>query len=159
MLTIEQILHLSNRVWNHASIRAELSSLAAAAGLNSEVLVRSVATRWNTVAGVLERSLDMQDVIPQLCDMAQFNKKETRTKDGKVKSTGVRLRRYILNDEEWEVIEQLHRLLDVCLDFLTGARFKSSSRHFRACANMSFPSHLHLRLTRCPPVPVRLCTK
>ena len=88
--------------------------------------------------------------------MAQFNKKETRTKDGKVKSTGVRLRRYILNNEEWEVIEQLHRLLDVRL---FTPQFESSPHLPSLCADTLFPSRLHLQLTKSPPVLVRLCTK
>lgn len=113
MLTHYQILQLSNRVWNNVPICAELVQLTVSAGLNSEVLVRSVVTWWNTIAAVLERVLEMQEVLGELCDMAQFNKKETKSKDGKIKSTGVWLHRYILNEDEWQVIDQLHCLLDV----------------------------------------------
>ena len=73
-------------------------------GLNSEVLVRMVKTRWNTFTMVLARAIEMKDVLSGLCDMHQFNQRDKQ---------GARLRRYILSDEEWKVIEELHRLLDV----------------------------------------------
>ena len=95
-------MKLSTKVWNNVTVRAELARLAKDAELNSEVLVRSVKTRWNTVADVLERAIDMQEVLEELCDMAQFNKK-----------TGVRLRRFLVADEEWIILDELHRLLDV----------------------------------------------
>ncbi|OJT02154.1 Zinc finger BED domain-containing protein RICESLEEPER 2 [Trametes pubescens] len=98
---ITKILTLSRKVWNSPTIRAELSSLATASGLNSDVLVRSVKTRWNTVAEVLARARVMRPVLADLCDMVQFNKPR-----------GVRLRPYILTDEEWTIIDQMHLLLD-----------------------------------------------
>lgn len=97
-------MKLSNKVWNSPLVRAELSRLAADADLNSEVLVRSVKTRWNTVAEVLERALEMKEVLSDLCDMVQFNK-----------AGGVRLRRFMLSEDEWEILAQLHQLLDVSL--------------------------------------------
>lgn len=99
-----QILSLSRKVWNSPAIRGELTSLASAAELDSEVLIRAVKTRWNTVTEVLERALEMREVLGDLCDMAQFNKR-----------SGVRLRRFLLTDEEWEILSQLSRLLDVSL--------------------------------------------
>lgn len=88
-----QILSLSRKVWNSPAIRGELTSLASAAELDSEVLIRAVKTRWNTVTEVLERALEMREVLGDLCDMAQFNKR-----------SGVRLRRFLLTDEEWEIL-------------------------------------------------------
>ena len=87
-------------------VRAELSRLAADAELNSEVLVHSVKTRWNTVVEVLERALEMKDVLADLCDMVQFNRPGS-----------VRLRRFMLTDTEWEILAQLHQLLDVRSNF------------------------------------------
>ncbi|KAL1949782.1 hypothetical protein VTO73DRAFT_8663 [Trametes versicolor] len=99
---LNKILTLSRRVWNSPSIRAELTRLAQATdGVNSEVLIRAVKTCWNTVTEVLERALEMREALGDLCDMAQFNKK-----------TGARLRRYLLTDEEWDILAQLSRLLD-----------------------------------------------
>ena len=72
--------------------------------MNSKVLVRAVKTRWNSFTVLLERALEMKDVLYGLCDMHQFNRPDRR---------GARLRRYILSDEEWTLLEQLYQLLDV----------------------------------------------
>lgn len=61
-----------------------------------------VKTRWNTVATVLDRALELKPILAELCDMHRFNGERS-----------ARLRRYILSDAEWAVLEQLHRLLDV----------------------------------------------
>ena len=97
-----QIARLSQRVWYSPQIRAELARLAGDAGINSEVLVRMVKTRWNTVATVLARALELRPVLDDLCDMHRFNGEKS-----------ARLRRYILSNAEWTVLEQLHALLDV----------------------------------------------
>ena len=83
-------------------MRTELSRLSREAGLQSDVLVRPVVTRWNTVCAVLERALDMQDIVSEVCDQAQFNRRD-----------GVRLRRFILTEEEWSMLDDMYRLLDV----------------------------------------------
>ncbi|OJT02144.1 Zinc finger BED domain-containing protein RICESLEEPER 1 [Trametes pubescens] len=54
---LSKILKLSRKVWNSPTIRAELATLAADTKLNSEVLIRSVKTRWNTITEVLGRAL------------------------------------------------------------------------------------------------------
>jgi len=51
---------------------------------------------------MLGRALTLQPLLFSLCDMAQFNKRD-----------GVQLRRFILEDNEWELLKQLHPLLDV----------------------------------------------
>ena len=83
-----------------------MADLAQNAELNSEVLVRAVRTRWNTVTMTLQRAKEMKDVLTELCDRAQFN----TTARG---ARGMRLRSLILPEEEWEIIDELHRLLDV----------------------------------------------
>ena len=80
----------------------ELAILAGEADLTAEVLVRAVKTRWNTVTMVLERALTLKDVLLELCDKHQFNGPKS-----------ARLRRFILSDEEWTVLQQLYLLLDV----------------------------------------------
>ena len=51
----------------------------------------------------------MRTVLEQLCDMNQFNKGNPLSK-----ASGIRLRRFILSKEEWDIIKQMHRLLSVC---------------------------------------------
>ena len=91
-------------MWNNPHIRVKLEEIAGAAELDSKVLVRAVKTRWNTVTEVLERGLQMREVLGQLCDMTAFNSS---------KSGGVQLRRYTIDDDEWEILEQLFKLLHV----------------------------------------------
>ena len=97
-------MKLSNKVWNNPHIRAALAELAHEARMNSEVLVRAVQTRWNTVTEVLERAITMRDVLGALCDKNAFNS---------TKSGGVQLRRYTISDDKWDILIQLHQLLHV----------------------------------------------
>ena len=85
-------------------MRAELARLANDENIKSEVLVRPVKTRWNTVCMVLERALQLRDALTPLCVMNQFNTSASR---------GMRLKRFVLNDDEWQFLEQLHSLLEV----------------------------------------------
>ncbi|RPD52435.1 hypothetical protein L227DRAFT_468948, partial [Lentinus tigrinus ALCF2SS1-6] len=114
---------LSNKVWHTPLIRSELARLAQNEELNSKVLVRAVDTRWNTYTDVLERGIDLQDILTELCDQAQFNKGS-----GRSRGSGMRLRELILVDEEWTLLEQLHRLL---APFAFATKQMSSSAHAR----------------------------
>ncbi|KAH9851008.1 ribonuclease H-like domain-containing protein [Lenzites betulinus] len=100
-VAVKKVRYLSKKVWNSPAVRSELAKLSAEANLNSEVLVRSVKTRWNTVTEVIKRALEMREVLGDLCDMAQFNKRD-----------GVRLRRFLVTDEEWQLLAQLHEILE-----------------------------------------------
>lgn len=95
-------------MFNNAVIREELSKLCLANTLKEQVLLRSVPTRWNSVAEMLGRALVLRPIIGDLCDMAQFNKRD-----------GVRLRRFILEDDEWQLLDQLYPLLDVSKSILS----------------------------------------
>ncbi|PIL29554.1 hypothetical protein GSI_08362 [Ganoderma sinense ZZ0214-1] len=104
-LTLQKIIKLSQKVWNSPTVRDEMSRQAKDAGKKSEVLIRAVRTRWNTVTMVLARALDLRPILFGVCDKAEFNK-----------SQGVRLRRFIIEDEDWPILEQLHELLAVFLE-------------------------------------------
>jgi hypothetical protein len=76
--------------------------------IKEQVLLRSVPTQWNSVAEMLGHALTLCSVLPGLCDLKQFNK-----------HGGVCLRRFMLEDQEWELLEQLYPLLDVsCLFYI-----------------------------------------
>ena len=97
-------MKLSSKVFVSPHARSELAKLAKEHKLKGETLLRPVRTRWNTVTIMLARATDMRPVLGYLCDMHQFNKD----------SKGLRLRRFILSDQEWAILSDLHRLLDVC---------------------------------------------
>jgi hypothetical protein len=42
--------------------------------IKEQVLLRSVPTRWNSVAEMLGCALTLHSVLPGLCDLKQFNK-------------------------------------------------------------------------------------
>ena len=58
---------------------------AQAAGKKSEVLIRAIRTRWNTVTMVLAHAIELKTILFDVCDKAEFNKAQ-----------GVRLHRFIL---------------------------------------------------------------
>nr|VWO98345.1 PPM-type phosphatase domain-containing protein [Ganoderma boninense] len=98
---LNKILKLSTKVWNNPNVHAEMSRLAKEAGLQSDVLIWPVITRWNTVCAVLDRALDMEDIVNEVCDQAQFNRHD-----------GVWLHCFLLSEEEWRMLDDLYRLLD-----------------------------------------------
>ena len=77
-----QIIKLSQKVWNSPTVRAEMANQAKAAGKKSEVLVRAVRTRWNTVTMVLERALELRSILFNVCDKAEFNKAQACIQSG-----------------------------------------------------------------------------
>ena len=83
-------------------VRAEMTHQAQAQGKKSEVLVRAVRTRWNTVTMVLARALELRSILFNVCNMAEFNKAQ-----------GVRLHRFIVDEGDWPILEQLYELLAV----------------------------------------------
>ncbi|RPD63272.1 hypothetical protein L227DRAFT_561439 [Lentinus tigrinus ALCF2SS1-6] len=93
-------------VWHSPLIHAKLAHLTQNEELNSKVLVRTVDTRWNMYFNVLKRGLEFNDILTELCNMAQFNKGSSRSC-----GSGMHLHKLIISDEEWELLEQLHRLL------------------------------------------------
>ena len=55
------------------------------------------------VTEVLKRAIDMKDVLADLCDMHQFNKMKCSPC----------LHRFVLVEAEWDVLEDLHLLLNI----------------------------------------------
>src|SRR5262245_6317968 len=66
-------------------------------------MVRAVSTRWNALAEMIGRANELRAALTLLVNMEQHNK-----------SCGVRLKRFQLSTQEWELLLQLHPLLDVC---------------------------------------------
>jgi hypothetical protein len=66
-------------------------------------MLRAVATRWNTVAELIGRVLQLREGLQVLVSLEQHNKS----------ARGVRLKRFKLSKQEWDLLSQLHPLLDV----------------------------------------------
>jgi hypothetical protein len=69
-------------------------------------MIRPVAPRWNTLTEVIGRALKIREALILLVNLEQYNKKGSR---------GMRLMRYKLSRQEWELLAQLFPLLDVCI--------------------------------------------
>lgn len=65
--------------------------------------VKNVPTRWNSTAELVMRGIELRPALDRLCHMSEFNK-----------PGGVRLGRYRLMNSEWETLEALQPMLDVC---------------------------------------------
>ena len=65
-------------------------------------MIRDVSTRWNSTAELIQRALELEEALKILVLMEAHNK-----------SQGVRLRRFRLTLEEWDLLRALSPLLDV----------------------------------------------
>jgi hypothetical protein len=68
-------------------------------------MIRAVSTRWNTTAELIGHAKDLRLALNLLVNMEQHNK-----------SCGVRLKRFQLLTQEWDLLLQLYPLLDVSCD-------------------------------------------
>jgi hypothetical protein len=66
-------------------------------------MVRDVATRWNSTSELLDRAITLRRALNLLVGYEQHNKPRS-----------ARLQRFKLTVAEWELLEQLWPLLDVC---------------------------------------------
>jgi hypothetical protein len=69
------------------------------------LMIRSVATRWNTTSELIGRALQLREPLNLLVNLEQHNRA----------GRGARLHRFKLSRQEWELLSQLHPLLEVFL--------------------------------------------
>ena len=68
-------------------------------------IIRAVATQWNTMVKLIGHALELCKVLMLLVGLEQHNR-----------GHGTRLSQFKLSKQEWEVLTQLHPLLEVhCL--------------------------------------------
>jgi hypothetical protein len=66
-------------------------------------MIRDVATRWNSTVEMIQRALHLAPALKILVIKAEHNKP----------GCGVRLARFKLSPEEWQLLADLSPLLDV----------------------------------------------
>lgn len=66
-------------------------------------MVRDVSTRWNSTAELTQRALELSPALKILVIKAEYNKP----------GRGVRLKRFQLSPDEWNLLAKLSPLLDV----------------------------------------------
>ena len=64
-------------------------------------MVRSVQTRWNSLADAIRRALDLRAALEKLLSLPKYQKGKAR------------LTKYKLSEAEWMLLEQLWKVLDV----------------------------------------------
>jgi len=71
------------------------------------MMVRDVATRWNSTAELIERALLLREALNLLVNFEQHNKPRSS-----------RLKRFQLAKQEWELLEKLFPMLEVTIGYL-----------------------------------------
>jgi hypothetical protein len=67
-------------------------------------MIQDVSTRWNSTSELIGRALYLQPALQMLVIMREHNR-----------ARGVRFQRFQLLEAEWDLLAELHPLLDVSL--------------------------------------------
>ena len=70
--------------------------------IEPKMLIRPVATHWNSLTETIIRALDLQRALDMVVELAKYNKPGQR-----------KLWEFLLGEDEWEILRQLMPLLDV----------------------------------------------
>jgi hypothetical protein len=87
---------------NSAVIKEDLELACTKSNIKPMLMVRDVATRWNSTAELLACALQLRKALTMLVGFEQHNKSRTAL-----------LQRFKLTSSEWELSEQLQPLLQV----------------------------------------------
>lgn len=112
--SVTKITQLTKRIFHSPVLREDLNALCIKHKVPSKQVVRSVPTRWNSVAEMVKRALELRKALDKLVDMDRHNA---------VAKT--RLRRFKLQPDEWELLVQLRPLL---VSFLKATERMSQSK-------------------------------
>ena len=99
-----QLTELAKRVFHSPTLRVDLAACCAKSHIEAMEMIRSIVTRWNTLAEAIGRALYLRDAIDKLVTLAKHQKVPSGKKS---------IRRFKLTDDEWLLLEQLHPLLEV----------------------------------------------
>ena len=94
---------LAKWVFYNSLLRQDLAACCAHVKVESKLIKKSVTTRWNSVAEMIELALHLQAALDQLVEMDRHN---TVAK--------TRLQKLKILMPEWEVLSQLTKILLVC---------------------------------------------
>jgi hypothetical protein len=97
-----QLTNLRKKIFNSPTLRADLKACCERVKIKPVLMIRAVSTRWNTTAELIGRAKDLRLALNLLINKEQHNK-----------SCGVRLKQFQLSTQEWDLLLQLHPLLDV----------------------------------------------
>ncbi|KAI0702202.1 hypothetical protein C8Q76DRAFT_633292, partial [Earliella scabrosa] len=96
---------LTKRIFHSPTLRQDLEEHCVKNSIQPRTVVRSVPTRWNSVAMTLERAIYLQPALDALVRHPRHQG-----------SRSARLGRFKLTKEEWDVLKQLAPILSVFLE-------------------------------------------
>ena len=99
-----QLRNLGKRIFNSPTIRADLESACVKSKIQPRLMVRDVATRWNSTAELLERALQLREALNLLVISEHHNRPRS-----------ARLKRFQLSKAEWDLLDKLFPLLEVSI--------------------------------------------
>jgi hypothetical protein len=102
-----QLTKLAKRIFHSSVLHEDLAESCVKARIEPKNVVRSVLTRWNSVAETLRRSLYLRLAIEKLVAIERHNTAKS-----------ARLKRFKLKKEEWDLLMQLEPILSVNFIFL-----------------------------------------
>ena len=97
-----QLRNLARRICNSPTIRADLKLACEKAKIEPKLMIRDVATRWNSTIAMINRALELQEALSILVSMESHNQPHT-----------AQLQRFQLSRQEWFFLKQIKPLLDV----------------------------------------------
>lgn len=107
---------LGKKAFNNAILHEAIAKACEEHNIKEAVLICTVVTCWNTVSDMLQHVIDLRKILNHVCDMMRFNG-----------PTLMHLCRFILSQEEWLILEQCSKYLEVCC--LMFAIFTALTRH------------------------------
>lgn len=136
-----KITKLAKRIFHSSLLRDDLASCCTRSKIEPKLIKRSVPTRWNSVAEMLNSALDIPGGLEKLVDLECHNQ---------VAKTS--LRRHKLNANEWKLLTQLRPILLVShplqfIDFIYLISFHSTSSEPR-CAYLRRGYPFFMKLSR-----------
>jgi hypothetical protein len=104
-----QLVSLSKKVFNGPVLRHDLATLCVELKVEPQVLLRPVATRWNSLVPVIRQAIELKKPLARLCGLPQHNTGRSST----------HLVKHYPTPEEWRILEELKPMLEVCywIDF------------------------------------------
>ena len=94
---------LGKKAFNNAILCQAILQACKDHNIAPMVLIRAVVTCWNTVSDMLQCGMDLREVLDHVCDMHKFNDTPR----------SMCLCRFILSEDEWTVLEQCSKYLDI----------------------------------------------
>lgn len=103
-----QLRTLAVKIVNSPTLRADLESCCRDVKIESKLMVRDVSTRWNSTSELVKRAIELKSALAILVVKAEHNR-----------ARGVRLKRFQLLPQEWQLLSDISLLLDVSFRFLS----------------------------------------